>query len=375
MVTLGQKKKEAIANTIEHLRAFRFCGPSDDPDEISAVTAGYRSWVIQLKRLAAPLLSTSDQKRLLAIEVEADNIYSAYDASAEIEALLPDIESALEPDLPKVSKGKPIPVPVSAIVGGVMANYIFNHQQLEKLFYDAGARGDAPLGNCVTKCSSWLKRMHEDVLNPTAVLGKIIEEFMEVDNELRAEDQASGRAKIREVLGRFGLSYQPGGYILGATAALPTKTLPEILKARNLGEVDKEFERATANVEADPPAAITAACAILESLFKAYIEDNPEIEMPSDQSVGPLWKVLRKHIGFDPAAIEDDDMKKILTGMASIVDGIGSLRTHIGTAHGRGRRPYRAQSRHARLAIHAAHTLVGFILETWDERKKKGGLS
>jgi hypothetical protein len=58
--------------------------------------------------------------------------------------------------------------------------------------------------------------------------------------------------------------------------------------------------------------------------------------------------------------------------MNSVVDGIGSLRTHAGTAHGHGKRSYRVQARHARLAIHASHTLVGFFLETWDERKRTG---
>lgn len=126
-------------------------------------------------------------------------------------------------------------------------------------------------------------------------------------------------------------------------------------------------------MEADPPAAITAACAILESVFKVYIEDNG-LEMSNDQSVKPLWKLESKHIGFDPSAVEDDDIKKILSGMNSVVDGIGSFRTHAGTAHGQGRQTYRAQGRHARLAIHASHTLVGFVLETWDERKRKGGM-
>ena len=42
-----------------------------------------------------------------------------------------------------------------------------------------------------------------------------------------------------------------------------------------------------------------------------------------------------------------------------------------GSAHGRGRRAYRLQARHARLAVHASHTLVAFFIETWDERKRK----
>jgi hypothetical protein len=106
-------------------------------------------------------------------------------------------------------------------------------------------------------------------------------------------------------------------------------------------------------------------------LFKVYIEDN-KLDMPADESLKPLWKAASKHLGFDPAAVEDDDLKRILSGLSSIVDGIGALRTHAGSAHGHGKKAYRVQPRHARLAIHASHTLVGFLLETWAERTLKG---
>ena len=190
---------------------------------------------------------------------------------------------------------------------------------------------------------------------------------MEVDR-LGDDSQEVARKRITDTLARFGLSYRQGGLIFGAVNALPTKSLKQTLKDRDLVGVDKEFERALANVEEDPPAAITAACSILESLFKAYIEDTSGIEMPSDQSLRPLWRVASKHLSLDPAAVEDDDIKKVLSGMTSAVEGIGNLRTHVGSAHGRGRRSYRLQARHARLAIHASHTLVNFFLETWDER-------
>ena len=55
----------------------------------------------------------------------------------------------------------------------------------------------------------------------------------------------------------------------------------------------------------------------------------------------------------------------ILGGLSSIVDGVGALRTHAGSAHGRGKKGYEIQPRHARLAVYAAHTLVLFALETW----------
>lgn len=92
----NKKRKEIIADLIEEARRFRFCGPSDDPDEQTAVTSGYRYLVTQFKRLAAPVLTSPSVARLNAIEVEIDNLYSAYDARAELDALLPEIETALE---------------------------------------------------------------------------------------------------------------------------------------------------------------------------------------------------------------------------------------------------------------------------------------
>jgi hypothetical protein len=182
---------------------------------------------------------------------------------------------------------KPLPIPLCSVVADVLGGYHYNHKTLELLFYEAGATGDVPDGNCVSKCESWLKRMHNDVPDPAAVLGKVLEKFMEVDDSFRADVQEPGRKRIRDMLAKQGFTYHTGGIIFGAAAALPTKSLRELLKARDLGEVDKEFDRALAHVESDPPAAIAAACSILESLFKVYIEDN-KLEMPGEKPKAPL---------------------------------------------------------------------------------------
>jgi hypothetical protein len=90
------KRKEIVAGLINDARRFQFCGPSDDPDEQTAVTAGYRHLVTQFKRLAGPLLPSASGSRLNDIAVEINDLYSAYDAKAEIDALLPEIEAAIE---------------------------------------------------------------------------------------------------------------------------------------------------------------------------------------------------------------------------------------------------------------------------------------
>ena len=58
---------------------------------------------------------------------------------------------------------KPLPIPVCSIVGDVLGSYHCHHAMLERLFYEAGAVGEVPPGNCVVKCQSSLKLMHEDV--------------------------------------------------------------------------------------------------------------------------------------------------------------------------------------------------------------------
>jgi hypothetical protein len=93
---MATTKKEIIANLIEQAQSFRFCGPGDDPDEQTAVTSGYRYLVVQFKRLAGPLLPEEPASRLNSIQVEINDLYSAYDAKAELDALIPDIEAALE---------------------------------------------------------------------------------------------------------------------------------------------------------------------------------------------------------------------------------------------------------------------------------------
>jgi hypothetical protein len=97
--------------------------------------------------------------------------------------------SKIDRDNEIMTTPNPLPVPVCSIVGDVLGSFIFNHRKLEALFYEAAAVGDVPPGNCVEKCRNWLKRMDEDVPDPAAVLGKILEEFMEVERSFDIERQ------------------------------------------------------------------------------------------------------------------------------------------------------------------------------------------
>jgi hypothetical protein len=270
-----------------------------------------------------------------------------------------------------------IPNPVAVVVGQVLGAHYYNHRRLNNLFVEKGAPGERPEGNCEDKCIEWLKRASTDEsVDAFSVLGGVLEEFMEVDRPpIGTSEKAleQSRQRVRDALAKFGLSYHTGGRIIGANAGAPTRSLESILRARDLTALETEFDRALGTIELDPAAAVTAACATIESLCRVYIEDEG-LAMPSDQSIKPLWRVVQAGLGLDPSQIADDDLKRILSGLTSIVDGLGAFRTHVGSAHGRGRTAYRPSPRHARLAVHSAHTLAVFVVETWDARAA-GGLT
>jgi hypothetical protein len=63
-----------------------------------------------------------------------------------------------------------------------------------------------------------------------------------------------------------------------------------------------------------------------------------------------------------------DDVRQVLSGLHTAIQGIGALRTHAGDAHGRERGFRRIDARIARLAIHSASAVALFIIETWQQK-------
>ena len=59
------------------------------------------------------------------------------------------------------------------------------------------------------------------------------------------------------------------------------------------------------------------------------------------------------------------DLKQMLSSLVGAANGIGALRPHASSGHGQGRVPYKVESRHTRLAIHAVHTVVALVLGSW----------
>lgn len=264
-------------------------------------------------------------------------------------------------------------MPVIALIANLFDQY-YTRSKFENLFYQSGTSVENPQrGNKVDTVTYWLRSVNtQEFGKALLVLGKLIEPFME--GELYRTGIEVDQEALREALGKNGLRYLDGGKVVKASSApgSATASLQSLLERREFPAVFEEFDRSTENVEAKPREATSAAANILEAVCKEYIEEHGDLVMPTKQDPSSVFSAVRKHLGFDPTAIEDEDLKAILGSLAGVVAGIGRLRTHASSAHAQGtsKRAYKLEPRHARLAIHSAHALVAFILETWEQREK-----
>ena len=156
------------------------------------------------------------------------------------------------------------------------------------------------------------------------------------------------------------------------------KGIPVLSELAGLSEVfdfdtvGRDLDRALASCEADPEDAVTAACSTVESVCRSILTELGE-PLPSKKDIQGLYNAIKQPLGLSPDRTDLDplianDVRQVLSGLSSMLAGIGALRTHGGDAHGREKGYIRVDPRIARLSIHAASTAALFLIETWQRK-------
>jgi hypothetical protein len=177
--------------------------------------------------------------------------------------------------------------------------------------------------------------------------------------ELVEKTRMSGRPVY---VGRFvGLVQTPG---LAAAR--------ETLAGTDPGYVAQQITRMESAVGNDPGLAIGTAKELVESCCKTILTERA-VKFPKNADIPELVKLTAKELDLTPADIPEqakasDTIKRLLSNLASITQGVAELRNHYGTGHGKAAGAKGLQPRHARLAVGAASTLAVFLAETHNER-------
>ena len=140
----------------------------------------------------------------------------------------------------------------------------------------------------------------------------------------------------------------------------------------DLPELHRQIQRMQSAVEDDPGLAIGTAKELVESVCKTILEQR-NISFPDDADIGQLVKQARKALGLITESIPNsakgaESIRRLLSNLGNVAQGLGELRNLYGTGHGKGGGARGLSPRHARLAVGSAATLATFLFETHMER-------
>ena len=157
-----------------------------------------------------------------------------------------------------------------------------------------------------------------------------------------------------------------------ARSAPVTAGLAGRLAVFDMDTVQADLDRAIQNCDADPEDAVTSASSLLESLCRSILIEM-SLPLPEKKDLTSLYKAVREPLALSAARDDlpvevSNDVRSILGGLTTIVQGVAALRTHAGDAHGRERGHPKIDGRIARLALHTASAAALFLLETWERR-------
>lgn len=149
-------------------------------------------------------------------------------------------------------------------------------------------------------------------------------------------------------------------------------TLKETFNGADTSYVLGQITRMESAVENDPGLAIGTAKELVETVCKTILEER-KIETSGNESLPKLVKTTAKELKLTPSDIPDEakaseSIKRLLSNLATITNGIAELRNNYGTGHGKGAKSKGLSPRHAKLAVGAASTLAIFLVETHLER-------
>lgn len=193
-------------------------------------------------------------------------------------------------------------------------------------------------------------------------LCQLYNQFLQNDGfKLVERTRISGKAVY---VGRYvGVHVTPG-----ITAARET------LAGLDPGYIAQQITRMDAAVINDPGLAIGTAKELVETCCKTILKER-SVEFNKNADLPELVKLTSRELELTPDDIPEkakasDTIRRLLSNLATITQGVAELRNHYGTGHGKAGGTKGLQARHAKLAVGAASTLAVFLSETHSERPK-----
>lgn len=173
-----------------------------------------------------------------------------------------------------------------------------------------------------------------------------------------------------EIVERARLSGKPvfAARIYTPVGKTTLQSIRKVFDSADTNYVLQQITRMEAAINEDPDLAIGTAKELIETCCKTILKERGA-EVSGNPDLSQLVKQTVRELALTPQDIPDESkavetIRKLLSNLATITQGIAELRNHYGTGHGKAASMKGLQPRHAKLAVGAASTLAVFLLET-----------
>lgn len=176
--------------------------------------------------------------------------------------------------------------------------------------------------------------------------------------------------KLIRFLGKDGFQWIDGQIVAGAglPSLVDIKRAAAVFDAKHMADQIRRMESA---VESDPSLSIGTAKELIETCCKTILAERG-VPVTGTPDIPTLTKQTLKELKLVPEGIPDaargsDVIRRVLSNLGAIGNGLAELRGLYGTGHGRHGKALGLTPRHAKLAVGAATTLAAFLFETHKE--------
>lgn len=133
------------------------------------------------------------------------------------------------------------------------------------------------------------------------------------------------------------------------------------IKKCNSKIADKDFD-----------GAVTNARTLIESICLYILESKTKKKHNYDGNLLKLYKSVATILKMSPGNYDDDNLKQILSGVFSIINGVSGLRNTYSDSHGTApsKISYKIDERHSILTVNLAKTITEYLFLSFEKSDK-----
>lgn len=150
--------------------------------------------------------------------------------------------------------------------------------------------------------------------------------------------------------------------------------LTELVETKELDRISfdyihEQIKKCNSKItEKDFEGAITNARTLIESICLFILESKTQQKHGYDGNLIKLYRSVASLLKMSPGDYDDDNLKQILSGVFSIINGVTGLRNTFSDSHGSApsKMVYKIDERHAILTVNLAKTITEYLFLSYE---------